>query len=137
MKETWKAIGITLLAIIVVVGIWWAAWGSKVLTSGVKGQGDAIIQKNSAENWTKAQAKFEDLYAAIESQDQMITVLHEAAEADPSEFNKRNYDGARLTCLSLVGDYNSDAGKYLMADFRSADLPAEIDPRQPSTDCKE
>lgn len=137
MKEIWKTIGVILFVVLVAVAAWWFAYGAKVLSSETIGKGDAIIEKNSAENWLKAQAKFEDLYAAIEAQDSMIAVLDEAYDADPSPFNKANYDGARLTCLSLIGDYNSDARNYLSAEFRSADLPARIDTNMPSTNCKE
>lgn len=137
MKDVFKGVGIGLAIIAVFVLIWWVAYGSKVASSGVIGQGDAIIQKNSAENWVKAQAKFEDMYAGIEAQDQMITVLAERVEDGGSEFDKRNLDGARLVCLDLVGDYNAEANKYLSEDFRSADLPSEINTMSASTDCKE
>lgn len=137
MKEAWKAVGITVLAVVVVVVIWWVTYGAKVFTSEFTGQGDAIIQRNSAENWVKAQADFEDLYADIESQDRSITLLAETVEKDPSEFNQRNYDGARLICMETVGDYNAKARQFLSQDFRSADLPYEIDEMSPSTDCKE
>lgn len=137
MKEAWKAVGITLLAIVVLTAIWWFSFGASVLSSKPIGQGEAIIQKNSAENWTKAQADFEELYAGIESQDQMITLLAEVAEEDPDQFNSTNYAGARLTCLEMVGDYNAKARSYLSADFRAADLPARIDTSMSSTDCFE
>lgn len=137
MKDVWKAIGVTLFVVFVAVAAWWFAYGSKVLASEPIGKGDAIIEKNSAANWLKAQADFEDLYAGIEAQDQMIGLLYEAAEKDPSEYNSANYAGARLVCLDLVGDYNAKARSYLSEEFRSADLPARIDTHMPSTDCKE
>lgn len=137
MKEAWKAVGITVLAVVVVVAIWWVSYGAKVYTSEFTGRGDAIIQKNSAENWVKAQAKFEDMYAGIVSQDMMIGVMAEAYDADPSPFNKSNLDGARMVCLEQVGDYNAEARKYLSEEFRAADLPYEINTMSASTDCKE
>jgi hypothetical protein len=137
MKEVWKAIGITLGVVALIAGIWWVSFGAKIVSSEPIGQGEAIIQKNSAENWVKAQAKFEDLYAGIEAQDQMIEVLAESAERDSSIYNLRNLDGARLTCLDMVGQYNADARKFLSSDFKSIDLPDQIDESQSSTDCKE
>lgn len=137
MKEAWKTVGVVLFVVFVAVAAWWFAYGAKVLSSEPIGKGDAIIEKNSAENWTKAQAEFEDLYAGIESQDQMITLLAEQAEENPGQFNSTNYAGARLTCLEMVGDYNAKARSYLSADFRAADLPARIDTGMSSTDCFE
>lgn len=138
MKEAWKTVGVVLFIVVVVVAAWWFSYGAKVLSSAPIGQGDAIIQKNSAENWTKAQADFEDLYAGIEAQDQMVTLLAEAAKGgDASTFDSRNYAGARMNCLEMVGDYNAKARSYLSADFRAADLPERIDTTMSSTDCYE
>lgn len=137
MKEAWKALGIGVVVVSVALGIWWVAYGAKVYSSEFTGRGDAIIQKNSAENWVKAQAKFEDMYAGIVSQDQIITVMGETYDADPSAFNKMNLDGARMVCLEQVGDYNAEARKYLSEEFRAADLPYEINTMSASTDCEE
>jgi hypothetical protein len=137
MKEAWKAVGITVLAVVVAVAIWWIAYGSKVASSGIIGQGDAIIQKNSAENWTKAQAEFEELYAGIEAADRNIVVAYEAYDRDPSQFNETNYTGAQMTCQDLIGQYNAKARTFLAADFKAADLPDQIDQSLSTTDCKE
>ena len=63
MKTALKIIGLVLAFVLVI----WGGFALKVALSGPKGVGDAIIQKNSAENWTKAQAEFENLYAGIQS----------------------------------------------------------------------
>lgn len=138
MKEAWKAVGITLLAVVVIAAIWWFSFGASVLSSKPIGQGEAIIEKNSAENWTKAQGRFEDMYAEIVATDQKITVAKERMDTDPDDRTaKDTYYGTKTICLSFVADYNAEARKFLSADFRSADLPDQISDRQPSTDCQE
>lgn len=131
-----KATLIAFLIALVLVPL--AAWGITVATAGIKGQGDAHIVKSSASNWTKAQARFEELYADIEATDRKITVAAEAKAADPTDKTAADtYLGTVNVCIGLVGDYNAEARKYLSEEFRSADLPARIDTRNPATDCKE
>lgn len=114
-----------------------AVWGVRVATSDVKGEGDAVIQKNSAENWTKAQARFESLYAEIVATDRKVTAAKERVDADPDDRTAADtYFGTQNVCLSFVADYNAEARTYLSADFRAADLPEQIDDLDPTTDCK-
>lgn len=129
------AIVLTVIGVLVLSGI---IWGLKVLTSPVTGRGDAYITKNSAENWTKEQARFEGLYAEIVAQDKMIAVYKTAADAAPNDRTARdNYVGTQAACLSIVADYNAAARSYLAEDFRAADLPEQISEFDPNTDCKE
>jgi cytoskeletal protein RodZ len=115
-----------------------AVWGISVAVSPAKGRGDAYQQKNSAASWTQAQAEFEDNYAEIVSADQRIGVAAKALSANPKD-GKLNteYTGIQNYCLQVVADYNADSRKYLKADFKSADLPYQIDLSDPATDCKE
>lgn len=131
---TW--VGIVVLFIVLAGAAW---WGIGVATSGAKGQGDAIREKNSAENWVAAQARFEDMYADIEATDRKITVAFAALQSDPeNKTYQQTYLGTVNYCLEVVGDYNAEARKYLAADFRAADLPQEIDGWAGSDlDCKE
>lgn len=136
--STGKLVGLWALGVAVVLGLAAGIWGLQVLTSGPVGQGDAIIKKNSAQNWTAAQARFEDMYAGIQAQDQTIVIAHEKLERDPDDRNaETEYDGARQVCAKLVGDYNAEARKFLSQDFRSADLPEQISSFDTTTDCKE
>lgn len=112
-------------------------WVFRVLTSEIKGQGDAIIQRNSAENWTAAQARFEDMYAEVVATDRKVTAAWEAYQADAENLTaKQTYYGTQNVCYSMVADYNAEARKFLSEDFRSADLPAQIDEFDTATDCK-
>lgn len=127
---------VILLVLVAVIGIIW--WALSVTFSGVKGQGDAQIQKNSATNWTKAQAEFERTYASIKSQDKNITIAWKELQADPEDQVKQtNYSGLVRNCNDTVASYNSKAREFLSQDFRASDLPSEIDSSDPTTDCKE
>lgn len=132
-KIIWLWIGAFLALIL--IGI--AAWGFRVATAPIKGQGDAAITKYSAENWTAAQARFEDLYADIEATDRKIEVAQASLDADPDDKTaQQTLLGTKNYCLEVVGDYNAEARKYLAEDFKASDLPAQINNNQQSTDCK-
>lgn len=125
--------------IIVLSGVVWVIY---VVTSPIKGEGDAYIDKNSANNWVKAQAQFEQDYADIKATDTKIGNAYRLWQQNQADKTaQQTYTGLQSYCLSLVADYNSAARSYLSEDFRSSDLPAEIKTdgtnANPSTDCKE
>lgn len=135
-------VGWWIIIIAVVLAVTAGIWGLQVATSGMKGQGDAQIQKNSSENWTKAQARFEQNYAEIKATDVKITNAYQLWKADPKDRTlQQTYAGLKSYCLSVVADYNADARSYLSEDFRAADLPKQIETEgqfaDPATDCKE
>lgn len=123
-----------LIAVALVVAIGGALWFLNVATSAPRGQGDALATKNSAANWTAAQARFEDEYADVIATDRKITAT--AGDAKDKGTRGDTYRGLVSYCLSAVGEYNADARKYLARDFRAADLPQQIDTSDPSTDCE-
>lgn len=127
---------IVFLVVLILIVVPIAAWGIKVATSDVKGQGDAIVQKNSSTNRISAQERFEDLYADIKASDAKIGPAKQAAKANPSTVNQTNLTGLVNYCLDVVGDYNAEARKYTSADFRAIDLPAQISGMDSATDCK-
>ncbi len=129
----WILIGLAVVAVISV-----GVWGFNVATSGIRGEGDGVIEHNSAENWIAAQAEFEDNYQDILATDLKIDNAYEALQSNPDDKTlQTNYTGLQSYCLSVVADYNADSRKYLSSDFRSADLPSEIDTNNSTTDCKE
>lgn len=87
------------LSALISVGI----WGFKVATAPIKGQGDASITKYSAENWTAAQARFEDMYSDIEATDRKIEVAQATLDADPTDKTAKQ---------TLSGDSAKDDGTY-------------------------
>jgi len=133
VKTALKVFGIILVLVLLV----WGGFALKVALSGPKGVGDAIIKKNSAENWTNAQAGFEDKYQAIRSADQKIAIHKAALAADPKNPTlQTNLTGVTTVCISAVADYNADSRKYLLEEFKAVDLPYQISTTDPATNCK-
>lgn len=127
-----------LITVLVVAAISIGIWALTVLLSGPRGVGDAVIEKNSSENWVAAQAEFERGYQDVLSTDQKITVAYAALQADSENKTlQQNYTGLQSYCLSAAAEYNANARSYLSEDFRAADLPSEISTTNPATDCKE
>jgi len=131
------SLGWVIAIVLIVLLLGAAIWGITVAVSGPKGVGDAVIKKNSAENWTAAQARFEDLYADIQASDRKIEVARNAVATSPDDKTaQQTLQGVQSACISFVGEYNAEARKFLSQDFRSADLPAQIDNHDSTTDCK-
>lgn len=133
-------------------------WGISVATSSVRGSGDIVQQRNDADNRISAQAFFEDTYATIKAQDLKLT----EAQADLEEFIATNpqpsssdlvqvqlytqqlkakqttVTGLQQICLTAVGSYNAEARKTIRGDWRSEDLPYQIDAMSTTseTDCQ-
>jgi hypothetical protein len=125
----------------IVVALFLLTWGGYALSvalSGPKGVGDAIKTKNSSANWTAAQAEFEDLYAGIQSQDKKLTAAAAVLAKSPTDKTyQQTYSGIQSGCTSLVADYNAKSRKFLSEDFKSIDLPYQIDQTDSRFDCKE
>lgn len=115
---------ILIVGLLVGGGLWWL----NVATSGVRGQGDGIVQRNSAENWLDAQARFEENYAEYEATLVRIDTAYAAHLAAPTDKTlHQTYLGTVGYCTALVADYNADARNFLREDFRASDLPASLD----------
>lgn len=133
MKIAFAIIG----SIVALVALGVGAFVLAVALSGPVGQGNGIIQKNSAENWTQAQARFETEYAGVIALDRKIEVAATALAVDPTDPTlQTNHTGVQNACISAVALYNAEARKFLSADFRAADLPDQINGTNPATDCK-
>lgn len=130
------ALGV-IAGIIAVTLLAWGIWAISVAVSGPKGVGDAIKTKNSSENWTAAQARFEKQYQAVRAADQKISMHRAALESDPTNSTLRtNLTGVTAVCISATADYDAESRKYLSEEFKSTDLPYQIDQADPLTDCK-
>lgn len=135
---SWR-LGLFVIAVVLFVGaIGVGAWLFSVGTSDIKGQGDAERTKNAAGNRIAAQEGFEQAYADVKAADQRIDVMAIARKADPADVVARtNYTGSITYCIQVRADYDARARKFTQGEFRAADLPYQIDPRDPATDCKE
>lgn len=127
---------ISVIAFFAVIGA--VTFGVRVLTSDVRGQGEAEIMKNSGTNRVAAQERFETLYADIKAADSKLDQAAADKAANPGDrFHATNYTGLVSYCIDLIGQYNAEARKFSAKDFRSIDLPSVIDETASSTDCKE
>jgi hypothetical protein len=119
---------------VVVVGV----WAVKVAIAPTQGQGDAIRSREAAPNRIAAQELFEHRYQEILAADRNLTGARTALDANPDNPNRQTeYIGLAQYCERLVGEYNAQARSYTQEQFRAADLPAQIDHNDPTTDCKE
>lgn len=125
----------TFVVIAVVAAIGIGVWYFTVATSGVKGQGDATKQTNSAANRLQAQARYAQLYEGIQAADKNITTLAKAAAANPTQVNQTNLTGAQNVCQQDVAAYNSMATNALTSPWIPPALPARVGD-DPATDCQ-
>jgi hypothetical protein len=139
----WASKGLGIIVMLMIVGalLGAAVWAIGVATSDTAGKGNQIKQNNSNQNRTYQQQNFEDLFAQIKVLDRKITLAQQTMDADSkagkdTTIDQQNLLGAQNVCLEAVGTYDADSRKVLAADWRSSDLPKEIDQNDPSTDCK-
>jgi hypothetical protein len=127
-----------ILVVCAVIGA--AVWGIGVATSDVAGRGNQRRAINSSDNRTFAQEQFEELFNDVKTYDAQISTsaAAAAAETEPTEKSRLNQVTLGVTnqCISTVQQYNAEARKVSKERFRAADLPAQIDDLDPSTDCK-
>lgn len=149
-------LGTIVLIIVIVLGgvIGGGIWAVNVATSDTRGQGDAIIQKNSATNRISAQSSFFRDYNAVLQFDRQLTDAQAALDAfntaHPNVGNGTVYDplaeqqanlsrtvtGLQQQCRRTVAGYNTSAKSYTFKDFRDVELPEQIDETSPKSDCK-
>lgn len=127
MKDSLKLIAGILAVIIAITLIGWAGWAISVAVSGPKGQGDAVKINNSAENWTEKQQKFEKLYAAVQTNEELVDLHTDRAAADPGDKTAAQMlAGVKSECIASVNAYNAESRKVLSKDWKSPDLPHEL-----------
>ncbi|AYN57925.1 hypothetical protein PP640_gp74 [Arthrobacter phage Faja] len=127
MKPGIKIIAAVLAAIILVTLIVWGSWAISVAVSGPKGQGEAVKINNSAENWTAKQEKFEKLYAAVQTNEELVAMHTERVAADPSDKTAAQMlAGVKSECVASVNAYNAESRKVLSQDWKSPDLPHKL-----------
>lgn len=112
-------------------------WGISVATSGVRGAGDVVRQNNGADNRVFAQQHFEDLYAAVTTEDEQLDNADTGRRTHPNDsYYQSTFDGIQQECVRDRNQYNADADKVLLTDWQSKTLPHRMDPTDPKFDCK-
>lgn len=134
-----------IMACLLVAGAVW--WVVTVVLSGIKGQGDSTITKNSSDNFISAQAGFvrdnEEFTAdlvKIRDAKQAVTsfeATHPTSNGTPFDLNAEQdqnlhttLTGLTQSCQSVAADYNTRSQSYLSQDFKNAGLPERLDPAQ-------
>jgi len=113
-------------------------WGFKVITSDIKGKGDATRQINSADNRIGIQEHFHTLMADITKSDRALDIAAADKAANPGDdFYATNYSGMVKHCIDVVEQYNADAQKITKSKWLDPNLPQVINSSDPTTDCKE
>ena len=131
------------------------SWGVWVATSSIRGSGDIVARENSADNRISAQAFFEDTYEAIQKFDKQIddaqrayddyiatTPVPSNTDVVAVQLYTQRVNGYQTTivglqqqCRNSVAAYNAEARKTIRDDWRSEDLPYQIDELAAATDC--
>lgn len=127
----------TLSAIVLLVLVGWGAWAVSVAVSPVKGAGDAVKMREDAANRTAAQERFEELYAGVQSADEKTELAAAQLKNNPKDLTlQQTFSGVQSNCVTLANQYNAESRKFLAKDFKSFDLPLQIDRTDPAFDCK-
>jgi hypothetical protein len=135
---SWRA-GLWVIGIVVFFALLSAGiWALKVATSDVRGAGDQTQKVNSANNRIFAQEHFFTLYNNVLAYDQQLDqAAADKAEHPGDTYFAINYSGLVKTCIDARNQYNADANKVTQAKWRDPQLPYQIDPLDPKTDCHE
>lgn len=120
-------LGILLLVGVVAIG----GWAVTVAWSGPKGAGEAIKQRNSKVNRIGKQEMFEQLSADFDGY--LVQIVSAAAAlktASPATKPQRETEllGLRQVCVSAAQQFNAESRKYTSRVWKSAGLPATLDP---------
>ncbi len=142
-----------LIAVLIIAPV--SIWGIRVATSDTRGAGNVEIERNSAENRIRSQAYFEQSFQDIKKFDVQIGDAQKAyndfvtnnpkpsaddlvaAQIYSQQLNSRQVTltGLQQQCQNTVANYDAEARKTLAAEWRSNELPYQID-SSPETDCK-
>jgi hypothetical protein len=124
VKRVFAAIGVALVVIGIIIGIFALTVG----LSGIVGKGNAHIQKENSTNRIDQNSQFYDLKSDYDATVNKIEVFKQAAAANPTDRQTQiDLTGVESHCLTVVGDYAAQSGKYISKDFKDADLPESLD----------
>ena len=118
-----------IFALFAVLGI--ALWGFGVLSSPIRGQGEAFQQQQSATNRVQQQAKFEQIAADYDGyliQIQNAQAALKSASPDTRSQRETELIGLRQICVTAAQDFNAESRKYLAREWKSAGLPEHLNP---------
>lgn len=126
--EAWFWVVIALLSV-AAIGI--SLWAFGVLTAPVRGQAGAFQQQQSALNRVQQQAKFEQIAADYDGylvQIQNALVAFKTSSPTTRDQRETELLGLRQICVTTAQAFNAESRKYLARDWKSAGLPATLNP---------
>lgn len=116
--------GWTVAAVALIGAIGIALWAFGVFTADIKGAGDAIRERNSSVNRVQKQEMFEQLAADYDA-----AVLNVSGYGIPkTPMQETELRGLTQFCVSLAQQFNAESAKYSSRVWKSAGLPATLDP---------
>ena len=138
VKDTLGVGGIVALSVVMLIVLVAGVWGASVLVSNIRGAGNAIKTKNSAVMRIGQQEQFEQLAADYDGYLTKISIAKRAvrdAAGDDVNLPLRQTEllGLRQTCVDAAQQFNANSRKFTARDWKSAGLPAQLDP----TNCTE
>jgi hypothetical protein len=113
-----------LIACLIIAALIGAAWWSiATLTASTAGQAGAYRLKQSTQNRVFAQQTFEQEYADYNG----YLAIAKTYTGTLNATQRTELSGLRQVCITTAQNYNADAHKYLLRDFKSFDLPQTLD----------
>lgn len=137
----WLVTGVIIFVLVIMAVL----WGLGVLTSPVRGSGDAYTQKNSAGNWVAAQKQFQSdantfntrkvqiadasrTFKAWQSGPHPTDGVAAYTDAEHGRNLETTLTGLTTSCQNIAANYNTDSRAYLSQQFKDVDLPDHLDP---------
>lgn len=135
-----KAVLGTVLAVLLIIGAWFAITQFQRGTADYRGE-TGVIENTEANAQFRMQAydEFFDLCASVQTYETRIEALEE--ELESAEGTRANELKTALTAnkaqrAGLINQYNVDASKeWTVGQFQSQDLPFKLDIEKEKTTC--
>ena len=123
----WIGVVLVLFVVLTLLGLGW-----RYVISGPKGSVGAREQQQSAVNRVQKQEQFEQIAADYDGYLVKIKVAEKAVAAATTDVDKQlrqtELVGLRQTCVDAAQQFNAESRKYTSRVWKSAGLPATLDP---------
>lgn len=140
LKKILVGVGVLIGIIAVVVGTMFATGTISMLTAPFRGAVEAEEQIQSGTNRIAAYDEFYDVCASVQADEDRLDNLR--AEREDADASRASQLDATITAVEnsraeKIRGYNADARKeYTDGQFRSSDLPYQLDVKEEETECE-
>lgn len=141
MSTALKAVLGVILGIVLIIGIWFGVTQFQRITADYRGETDQIENTEAnAQFRMQAYDGFFDKCSAIQTAEDRIDALEAELETTSSDIRKEELNTAitanKANRNGLINEYNADAAKeWTVGQFKSQDLPYNINKEQENTTC--